>query len=92
MTNPTNMKFCQSCGMPLTDEALFGANRDGSKNEDYCVYCYKKGAFVQECTMEEMIDSCASICVREGAYPDEKTAKAEMERFFPMLKRWSKAK
>ena len=28
-------KFCQSCGMPLTQEIL-GTNADGSKNEDYC--------------------------------------------------------
>ena len=28
------MKFCQSCGMPLTDEVL-GTNADGSKNEDF---------------------------------------------------------
>ena len=27
-------KFCQSCGMPLTEEIL-GTNADGSKNEDY---------------------------------------------------------
>ncbi len=33
-------KFCQSCGMPLVEEIL-GTNADGSKNEDYCVYCYR---------------------------------------------------
>lgn len=27
-------KFCQSCGMPLTEEIL-GTNADGSKNQDY---------------------------------------------------------
>lgn len=35
-------KFCQSCGMPLTEEIL-GTNADGIKNEDYCIYCYKDG-------------------------------------------------
>ena len=29
------MKFCQSCGMPLTNEVL-GTNADGTPNEDYC--------------------------------------------------------
>ena len=38
------MRFCQSCGMPLTDEVL-GTNADGSKSEEYCIYCYKDGAF-----------------------------------------------
>lgn len=28
------MKFCQSCGMPLTPEIL-GTNADGSKSEEY---------------------------------------------------------
>jgi len=27
------MKFCQSCGMPLTEDVL-GTNADGSKNEE----------------------------------------------------------
>ncbi len=51
-------RFCQSCGMPLTEEVL-GTNADGSKNEDYCMYCYKDGKFLQDCTMEEMIEHCA---------------------------------
>lgn len=34
------MKFCQSCGMPLTNEIL-GTNSDGSPNEEYGIYCYK---------------------------------------------------
>ncbi|MBS7391063.1 MAG: hypothetical protein KIG51_03075, partial [Fibrobacter sp.] len=29
-------RFCQSCGMPLTNEIL-GTNADGSKNEEYCI-------------------------------------------------------
>ena len=50
-----DMQFCQSYGMPLTDEVL-GTNADGSKNEDYCMYCYKDGKFLQDCTMDEMIE------------------------------------
>ena len=53
-------KFCQSCGMPLTEE-IKGTNADGSRNEDYCIYCYKDGAFTRDCTMEEMIDFCAQF-------------------------------
>ena len=30
------MKFCQSCGMPLTDEVL-GTNADGSVARDVCL-------------------------------------------------------
>ena len=31
MIMENEMKFCQSCGMPLTNEML-GTNADGSKN------------------------------------------------------------
>ncbi|MDR1096440.1 MAG: zinc ribbon domain-containing protein, partial [Spirochaetaceae bacterium] len=41
------MVFCQSCGMPLSKDEDFGTNTDGSKNNDYCAYCYKDGKFTQ---------------------------------------------
>ena len=53
-------KFCQSCGMPLNDQVL-GTNADGSKNEDYCIYCYREGKFLQECTMEVLIDAASTV-------------------------------
>ena len=54
-----DIKFCQSCGMPLTDEVL-GTNADGSKNEDYCTYCYKDGKFLQDWRHEGK--SCFGRC------------------------------
>ena len=53
-------RFCQSCGMPLTEEVR-GTNADGSKNEEYCMYCYRDGQFLQDCTMDEMIEHCAQL-------------------------------
>ena len=53
-------KFCQSCGMPLNPEVL-GTEKDGSKNEVYCTYCYADGHFTVECTMDEMINQCAQF-------------------------------
>lgn len=38
--------------MPLTEEIL-GTNADGCKNEDYCIYCMKDGAFTGNFTMED---------------------------------------
>jgi general stress protein 26 len=84
-------KFCQSCGMPLTEEVL-GTNADGSKNEDYCMYCYKDGKFLQDCTMDEMIEHCAQFvnAVNEGL--EKPITKEEyigmMKTYFPQLKRW----
>ena len=40
-------KFCQSCGMPLQKNEELGTNHDGSKNEEYCCYCYKDGAWIR---------------------------------------------
>lgn len=81
------MKFCQSCGMPLNDE-LLGSNADGSKNEDYCVYCYKDGAFTADCSMEEMIDFCVGPMVEHNPELTREVAKERMMQFFPTLKRW----
>ena len=54
-------KFCQSCGMPLQKNEELGTNHDGSKNEEYCCYCYKDGAFTMDCTMDQMIDHCVQF-------------------------------
>ena len=87
------MKFCQSCGMPLTDEVL-GTNADGSKNEDYCMYCYKDGKFLQDCTMDEMIEHCMQFLDEVNKNMPQPMTKEEykqmMQGFFPMLKRWKK--
>ena len=44
-------KICQCCAMPI-DETTFGTEADGSKNEEYCQYCYADGHFTKECTMD----------------------------------------
>ncbi len=40
------LDLCQSCTMPLDSEALKGTEKDGSKSNEYCMYCYQNGAFV----------------------------------------------
>lgn len=84
-------KFCQSCGMPLADDIL-GTNADGSKNEEYCIYCYKDGAFTGDYTIEEMADFCAQFVddynKHSGKSLSREEYKNELLKFFPMLKRW----
>jgi predicted transcriptional regulator YdeE len=89
MNNQKQPVFCQSCGMPLTDPSVLGTNADQSKNEDYCMYCYKDGNFTADCTMEEMIEFCVPMCSKGNPYPDEETARSQMKAFFPKLKRWN---
>lgn len=86
-----HQQFCQSCGMPL-DEGNRGTNADGSRNDDYCVYCYKEGKFTQDFSMEEMIEFCArftdEINRQSGRTLTPEQAKEQMRQFFPYLKRW----
>ena len=74
--------ICQCCGMPLEDDIL-GSEADGTLNEDYCKWCYDKGQFLEDCTMEEMIEFC--LPHMQG---DKQAARAYLESFMPTLKRW----
>lgn len=85
-----DMKFCQSCGMPLGPDTACGTEADGSTNPDYCSYCYKDGKFAGEMTMEEMIDFCAPMMAQANPGMTQEQAKAQMHQFFPMLKRWKR--
>lgn len=84
-----NLIYCQSCGMPMTEESHFGKNADGSKNADYCCHCYVSGAFNKPNeTLDEMIASCIPFLVKDGVCPDSDSAKKMLSEFLPTLKRW----
>ena len=87
------IKYCQSCGMSLQNEEDFGTNHDGSKNEEYCNYCYQKGEYTSNYTMEEMIQHCAQFVDEfnkdSGSSYSKEEAIIGMRKYFPTLKRWS---
>ena len=88
-----NELYCQSCGMPLENEGVIGTDKNGNKNNDYCVYCYKDGAYLQDVSMEEMIG--ISLKHMKEIFKDdpdfnEQDALDNMNSFFPNLKRWAK--
>jgi len=81
--------YCQSCGMPLVDEALLGTEKEGNKSEDYCTYCYEVGEFKQpNLTVEEMIEICVPHLKEDGMAEEE--ARQMLTSFLPSLKRWRK--
>ncbi len=82
--------FCQSCGMPMEQESDFGTNGDGTKNRDYCCYCYQDGAFTgEEMTMADMIAFNLDFNEKNGhPFGTQEEAKKTMEQWFPTLKRW----
>ncbi|MGZ8543647.1 MAG: zinc ribbon domain-containing protein [Flavisolibacter sp.] len=81
--------LCQSCSMPLDEPGRMGTEKDGSKTNEYCAYCYQNGAFVNpKMTLEEM-----KIVVKTEMEKREKdaglinTAVSSLSR----LKRWATA-
>lgn len=84
------LKVCQSCAMPMENVEVQGTNTDGSRNEDYCHYCFKDGSFTKEESMEEMIETCVPFVSNGNPWPNADAARAAMAEIFPKLKRWSK--
>lgn len=81
--------------MPLDSNEVLGTNSDQSKNEEYCCYCFKNGAFTKEVTMEEMIATCVQMLDEYNKDAKQRLTKeeaiAEMRKHFPELKRWKQA-
>lgn len=86
------MKVCQSCGMPMIASEQFGTNADDSRNLDYCCFCYEKGQFVQDFSMEEMIEHCAQFVDEFNKELERPLTREQaivgMQKNFPSLKRW----
>lgn len=78
--------ICQSCSMPIEAENLFGTNKDGSLNKDYCIYCYKDGKFIHDVSLEQYIEM--NVQFASQAKMTEAEMRAHCEKVFPTLKRW----
>lgn len=83
------MNICNSCAMPMKDEKEFATEKDGSKNKDYCIYCYKEGNFTYpNLTLDQMLSHLDEV-MTEHNMPEE--MKNEIKSILPKLKRWKKA-
>lgn len=80
----SHQNICQSCGMPLTDEALRAAEPDGSLSAKYCRWCYADGQFVSDCTMEEMIEHCVPLM----HWDDADQCRTYLKNLLSTLERW----
>ena len=81
-------KNCQSCGMPIkNDPEKQGTNLDGSKNSEYCNYCFQNGEFTQpDFSANDMQQFCIKK-MKEMGFP--KPLGWLFTRSIPKLKRWS---
>ena len=78
--------FCQSCAMPMEKPRDFGTNADGSKNNEYCHFCFEKGKYTDpNITKEQMIEKVAGI-MKQMNIPDSQIE--QVKTFIPILKRW----
>ena len=86
------MVMCQSCGMPLDSDEVKGTNADGSLSEEYCIHCYKDGAFTHNMSMDEMIETNLMFLDEwnksSGLNLTVDEARAQLKEFLPTLKRW----
>jgi putative zinc ribbon protein len=82
--------FCQSCGMPLSRDALGGGtNEDGSPSAEYCSHCYRGGRFTEpSLSVEEMITRVEGK-LREMHIPGFLARR--FTRNIPTLSRWQRA-
>jgi len=84
----SEMLFCQSCSMPLKEEANFATNVDGSCNKEYCVFCYKEGKFTEpDLTLESVLENVEKI-MKEMDMSEDVIEKTKL--MIPNLKRWKK--
>ena len=84
-------KTCQSCGMPLRGITDFGSDADGSKSDEYCHFCFEKGAFKDEgITLEQKIEKNISLAIKMGMAPEKANKLANS--IIPELKRWKRNK
>jgi hypothetical protein len=86
--------ICQSCGMPLEKEADYGTNADGSKSNEYCVYCFKDGKFTDNINnLSDYIEESKKHASEyaEMAGMTEAQMIEHIEKLLPTLKRWQNA-
>ncbi len=77
---------CQSCSMPIEQEEHIGTNSDGSKNRDYCAFCFKDGNFTDNMGLEEFIENSLQFASQIGMSKEQ--MKEHCEKTLPTLKRW----
>jgi len=79
--------ICQSCSMPLDSPDLWGTEKDGSRTNEYCKYCYQDGQFTHpEMTLDEMQEHMMKYMEKERLPQD--IIERAVDRL-PFLKRWS---
>ncbi len=78
--------ICQCCGMPLTEDGMISREKDGSFNEDYCMWCYSDGSFAYD-SKESLLDFLIAHMPNPENQPDE-TRRRMYDGYLSRLKHW----
>ncbi|MDP4131159.1 MAG: zinc ribbon domain-containing protein [Bacteroidota bacterium] len=79
-------KFCQSCTLPIDNMEDRGTEKDGSKSDIYCRYCYKDGAFTDPGMTLDRMKEIAQAEMKKQNLPDNIIQQSI--NMLPRLKRW----
>jgi hypothetical protein len=80
------LKFCQSCTLPIDNIEDRGTEEDGLKSDLYCKYCYQNGVFTEtDMTLDQMMD-IAETEMNKQNLPESIILRSM--NMLPLLKRW----
>ena len=85
-------KICQSCGMSISEDMYKGTNEDGSLSLDYCSFCFVKGIFTNNLSLNEQVEIGLNY---SPEYQEAKTQKDKdiirqhAKEYLSNLKRWN---
>lgn len=79
--------ICQCCGMPLTEDGMISREKDGSFNEDYCMWCYADGNYAYD-SKESLLDFLIAHMPNPENQPDE-TRRRMYDGYLSQLKHWT---
>jgi len=58
--------------MPLTGKKIKVTDSDGSRNDEYCSYCFEDGVFIdQDLTLEDQTNELVAMAVTKMNMPSE---------------------
>lgn len=80
--------ICQSCAMKMLDESEYGKNKDRTLNEDYCMFCFEYGEFIEpNLTLEKQTQKLVDLLMMKLGLTEQKAIDYADETL-PKLKRW----
>lgn len=85
------MEICQSCGMSIEEDKDKGTNADGTLSSEYCLYCFKEGAFTNDLTIDQYVEIGLDYSPEYQAATTEgekKHIKEQTKHYLSGLKRW----